>query len=1030
MAYLFLALIFTSSAFAVGASCLVGMIDLPSHLKGVTDATMTCFDISNGGASDYYHLDSVTAKGEATLCSCLEKSKFNEIQVSDIQKKDFETVGIDPAIEGRFSDALTALVANSTKFESMLSTKDHVGNLISSSDIKRNAICNLKTMHEQVDAQRLLAGTPGCKTSKELFNSRVKGVFGSENVTKALKAIKKVAHTAGIATDKSCVSVEKFIGLRSSPGAQAKGFELLESSRSFPIHHYRRKLSAPLDENHDAYRDLLTYDIIFNLSAQDDDYRQQLLGVMEKYKAEKRPNSDMYNDPEVRGMTFKALNKSCMDFSKNLLTYLCSGPAPRLHATTVNVTMDEQVKRNEALLQEERGPLRDWTTFKYSCESMPHPDGVYTPLPHTEQEAELNNFLGKSVIAKKMTKFIGRDPENSDHARFNKAFCNGRKTAKLPGELSKMTKDYIANLKAKGIDVTELLRDPKLSAALGLKIDVTKSPVSFALTDKKEIAAGLLPRISEEKWRLHMLPALLKKGLNKEQAYQLYTIIEMQTNRQAQIMEDLKFKMAKEDPSYAKMPPAEFSSMAKSPTAKLGAALDSQTVDVFMRYQQMLEDTNMSTDNVEGLFFGEKSPQDIKLEAAVYNKNSGSYQPDPSPGAAGMSVSNAILAKMAEQVEQKQGLVAIEKLPEKDTSGSTSTGTALVSAPTTVAAGVPFVPSGGPINPASKATPATASTDSGAMAATTSVAAASTPVMGPPASESSDVDTNDAYMKQLQDRIDALSSRSESLKRDTGSVSRKGKSTSDGNGNTVSAYTPKEGYNYPENIPVSDGKGNYVYPKEQSGELSSASQGQVEGKGSSVGGGGVGGGGGGRAPASVDGGGGAGGKGSSRAAASVAAMNARAKTLQKEQGLRAFMYPRYVPYALIDMLGSVDQLVMLLSLQGQRFHTIEAKEDFHPNTSEKRIRYVMRTFDFIPDAEFPHLAKAAISDEDREEAFQKHFTAPWTLETLPLAKKYAHKTKEIEKKEVTHTFVRKIDKDIISQAEMKDLLQTAMDKLK
>jgi len=127
-------------------------------------------------------------------------------------------------------------------------------------------------------------------------------------------------------------------------------------------------------------------------------------------------------------------------------------------------------------------------------------------------------------------------------------------------------------------------------------------------------------------------------------------------------------------------------------------------------------------------------------------------------------------------------------------------------------------------------------------------------------------------------------------------------------------------------------------------------------------------------------------------------------------------------------LGGVDKVVILLSLEGLRFKTIEAVE-IETSEDEKKVRYQMRIYDFIPEGEFDDLKEEFSSKEARSEAFNRYFRFERTKDNLIISKKYAQATKEVEKKELDHNAVLKIQNDIMSDIEIKKIVDKMMDRI-
>ncbi|MCM2351228.1 MAG: hypothetical protein NDI69_14500 [Bacteriovoracaceae bacterium] len=92
------------------------------------------------------------------LCTCLSKAKFNEARVPWGRKKKFIRYEYDKAIREKLNHSLNDLVGNFTKFDNLLLTKTHLGNIVDESQ----PLCNIKTLARDVAELQKKEGTPDC----------------------------------------------------------------------------------------------------------------------------------------------------------------------------------------------------------------------------------------------------------------------------------------------------------------------------------------------------------------------------------------------------------------------------------------------------------------------------------------------------------------------------------------------------------------------------------------------------------------------------------------------------------------------------------------------------------------------------------------------------------------------------------------------------------------------------------------------------------------------------------------------------
>lgn len=1035
------------------------------------DADPTFSDVADTAEAITKDCSDKTLEHKA-MCQCLADAKFNEIKVGWKTKKDFHQWEFDKSLREKLNHAVHDQISNFTKFSNLLKTKQHIGNLIDDSE----PLCNIETIAKDIEAVQKISGSAECPTPKGFLPNRLKEIFGTTNPKEISEKLK--FETTKV-DENACISTQLYLDLRSNSGAAANGFKTFIGEGGRDI---KSLVQIASPDEKEAYRDLLSYDVFFNLSYRDPDFHRTLSENMARIKKNGGRTFDIYNDQETLKDALKSLNRSCNQLMKNVKGFLCANDHPKFDAPIMRSHLDDYLNGKKGIDADEKTAIRDYLTDRYSCQERTAT--VYrrtvsqvirgedkVQINQSLEEKEFEDYIGNVVLLKTTTESFKKDDPKSDINTFNSMFCKGFEGKEIsPDNLPVLMSNYLQSLKDQGKDITKILEDENLQKKLGLKIKT--NPISFSLLDEDDIKAGKLPKINQFKWLETMAPELEKMGMSKEEVGQLYAIIEMQTNKQFSRMEELQNTLIATNPVYKTIPIKDIHSVAvnKDPeaarrineiTSKFQGPLptapnaltgyDAETL-ISARYEALQSDSTRNNDVTQSLFRGEVTVNQLKEDAQVYNQNLGTY-------------SNRLVA------------------PQKDLSQSGFVSGGAVTAP---AQSPPTTPITEPVTSPRSEAPSTASVNSGggnASALASPMSAGVTPSSYTASNSSSDNYSSsssssngweskkdsgykpeeDSYLKDIQRRIDETTARlagmdkeEELYKKEISRLeknnSRASRSPASESMNSTAFNNSRNidpSYEYPKNIPFSDGKGNFFYPPERSGELSSnefhtpkeaelSSDAKENSKG-----------------ASGSSGGGSGGSGASGASPSGSSGGSGAVSLpsvgsldgigsdipsgnskeseeeaRKRLALATYEFPKYVPHALVEMVGSIDGVVLILGLEGKKFKTIQAAEKFEKGSAKADYIYNVRTYDFVPEGEFEDMKEDFINKESRENTFNKYFGFPRTKENMVVSKKYAMGTKEVLKEEYTHTQVLKIQNEIMGETELKQVILSVSEKLK
>lgn len=1057
-------------------------------------ATKKCspVDLKEERKKDGFNLSSYYGHDQEKLCTCLKDAKFNEARVPFGRKKKFVQYEYDKAIREKLGHSLRDLVGNFTKFNNMILTKDHLGNIS-----KGNApLCNLKTLAADIEALQKLEGTPACPSPKGFMKNRLTTIFGTDNMKELPN---KLAKQATDIAPGSCMSNQMYLNLRSSSGASSKGFSYLtdiKSGKDFKSYFHNPEepgFSGPL-------KDLLSYDVVFNLAYRDENFRKSLQQRIDVFtNTDKKRLYDIYNDKETLALVYNSLNSSCTQLTQNLKGFLCANEYPKMNPATLNLHLDDYFK-NEKENPITKGSMRDFFTWDFACNEdrranthMRTVAGVLSgakkqAVKLSPEEEAFDQYIENTILVKNATKDVFSTDKKSDYSKFNEMFCKGREgKAVTKNELPEMFKTYLQELKQKGIDINSMLAPgTELSKELGLAIDTTKDPM-FILTKDKDIDAGKLPKINQFKWEKTIALELEKKGLKPEEISQLYAIIEMQTNRRFTEMEDLKKKLMADNQGFQEISVREIEAVVrKDPEAvarvqerilSVGPTANPvmyQDFGAWMteRHTALNADLSTQNNNAQDVLLNSDNMARVRAEAEVYNANGGTFDSEYRERTAQFSPDQYGKLKLPDQPSDPTPPSVTTNNPPSNTTPPTATsGSAQDDGPiqsqddvsdSSDVAGTPVIANNQPL----PSTPSIGNGGSGSGGSSSNYSEPETDLSEgsgrkprTPASvdDSYSADT-DPDVKALRDKISRIKDQikdsqsdydraKRELENSSKQAARSAHSRIGGNNfQSTSSYNPE--YNYPKNVPFKSQDGSYSYPKNKTSELSSSKDGTPFSKGGDHSSGGSVGGGGGSSGAgggSSVGGGEAvsnGGLGpiDSAALASVGqnlpgggkspSSAEKEADARKRLKLSVYEHHKIIPHAIVDVVGSIDKAVILLGLEGKRFKTIEVVEYAEKDSVEQSFKYYIRTYDFVPEGDFEDYKEDFISKEAREKAHVMYFSYPRTKENLKVSKKYAAATREVEKEEVNHNLVLQMQNDIMNEKELRDTLTNVSEKLK
>ncbi len=1008
------------------------------------------------------------------MCTCLEGAKFNEIRVPKHRVKSFKQWEYDQALREKLKASFNDMVANFSKFNTLILTKDHLGNLIDEKEINGAAggFCNIETIVSRIEELQKKEGTDECPSPKGFMHHRLNEIFGTTNMKDLPQKLKQ---NLAEVDKNSCVPQSLFLNLRSSNGASARGFEFL--TKGIPDHRqFQAHFNNPDLKDKGPFKDLLSYDVLFNLAYRDETFYEEYKNRLNEHEAKGGRRYDIYNDGKTLSKAYTSLNKSCNDLSKSINKFLCANEYPKMKPATLNMHLDDYFKDDKSEDDITKRSMRDFFTWDYSCNDQRNANtykrSVVGVLKGAEKERvelskdeeEFNDFIEKSVLVKKTTKDTLNTNAESDYATFNELFCGDRKGKPIKvDDLPAMTKEYLAKLAKNGKDINSILSDPELSKKLGLKIDASKDPIEFSLTNEESIKKGKLPYISQSKWDEVMAPALKAKGMSDDEIYQLYSIVEMQTNRKYTEMEDLKYKLAKENPDYQNLTLSEIDKIVRLKDPKINEEIRNRLIStgkidpnstflqtdfvsgVQNRHEAQKNDQTMDLNYSQDVFFGDRKIEDIKNEAVAYNSNSSTYDNNYSPNG---SRSKDTGTQWGTSNSKASGTFNDSKSIASNNSNLNDS-----DIPNSNNSSGPGTSSGSQGNSTSTSPKFEANKDFNSNFSNTGMSSTEGDNPRPYQKRSGNSDSpksdDDSSGASIADKE---TFRPVSIKDEIAKINEKAKQGRGFNPSSSSNKNPDSGgtSDY-ETSSSSNGSGpfspgsnsgsNAAYSPKAAGVNETSSNPKDPTSTNSKGQTSVSGDGGGRTPASADGGnapaGSFGGTDLAKVAKALEGINPNIagdvdpedenltpEQYRKKYGIPIYEFHKIIPGAILEVTGSVENLVVILGLEGQSWKLLEYEE------KGGETKYYLTDYDFVPEGEFESDKEKFKTKEGREDFYNSYFTYPKNKDNLNVSKRLAKFTKKQKKYEVTSTFIKKNQSKIMNDEELKNIVYKLAEKLK
>lgn len=939
------------------------------------------------------------------LCKCIIRNKaVNDERVPENKRDAFNNQQLNASIGKTLNLAMADLYGNITKFKNLNLPKS---NPPEPSDLHSQSmsLCSPDVLKSEIESLQ-----DACPNAKSSFPAKLKEIFGTEVIAELPGKIRE----ASVAADKNgCLPKHQYMHLKSSNTSARSALEIFNIDAPFKQFFMNTSELATQDK----LNDLLSYDILFNLGYQDEDFRkavQQRINSLGKATATE-VFDDIYNDKKILEQAVGSLDGKCREFKANIKTFLCADGTPKLSSLPLSLLVNDAVDGHNDVNPIIKQSMRDHFIGKLSCD----PEPVLSP-----DEKKLNDYVQSTKLFRATTENPVSDASTSDYARFNDTFCGDRKTV-LSGELPAMMKEFFDKKKLSNINLDTFFAKPDIYNVLGIRINsnanpaITKDPLFQPLDG--------LPEISSEAWA-QIRPKLKDTGLSDIEIDSLYSIIEMQTNIRSRAVNELREEIAKKYPNVPSLSPADLDGLLR----------DTSEVDYKLRFMnpQAVELRN----EISNLYAAQQTARLERFDSVQNPVNNVVETPVQVP---------VVPVTGDENVKQP---VAAVTTPDNST---TPTGNPAKTSGLTISStsgrsisGSGTSLSGSSLNSSSSSSASSSPrlsgrSGGGASDQSDSSISGSTSSSSRVSSSGDDLTSKRLMedIKRVEDEIarnrakfNNVSNAFRNAQNSTSNTSRTNNRARTGNGSQ---------YNYPRNVPFRTPDGDYYTPNAEGDELSSASNDPAKApessnrsSGRSGSNGGVGGS---AAPGttatigSVN----FGSASSGAAGNSVDSGNGRRPAnagaeadIRKQLNLAPFEYHRYIPHSIFDVVGSVDKVVLLLGLEGKSFKTIEAIEEIDPKTEKINIRYIERTFDFVPAGNFTSFKEAFSSKEGRIKAFQTYFSFERTKENLKLSKKYSLATREVSKEEVPHSHVLKIQDYVLSDAEIRDTMNEVMELLK
>lgn len=999
------------------------------------------------------------------LCRCLDGSKFMVAKVDNKRKKSFERGELDKTIADKMKEDFNNLASQFIMFENFSQTKTHLGNILDESEIKKaGGVCNIQTLEDDIVK---LEKDKNCKAPKGFFRDRLKTVFGNSSPDNIWDVTKDKLSESN---KNSCISKARYLDMRSSAGASDVGFNLLENHAS--IKDFRAEIDSMKPSKKNQVKDLLSYNVVFNMAYRDSTFFHEVKGRLAEIQKSGKRKYDLFQDPVLLQKAYTSMNRSCNLFSRAVKHYLCTDKNPTLHPSIMSAHLEDYFSK-EKVSDAEKKANTDYFTWQYSCNPLAAKKiyrngwdkikGIFTEsIPKdkkTPNEEAFERYVERSVMIKNVTKpTIDEKNSESDYAKFNKYFCN-KDSLKINDSyaVSQRMSEYLKNLQSKGIDVSSVLSNKNLQNKLGLGIELEYSSVKFSVNDPEDIKNDKLPHVSPEKWEKVMAPELKKKGLSEDEIYQLYTLVEMQTNRTYSEVEDLKAKLVESDPKFEKY---SLSQIKKHSEGFYGELTPEEKKDAEIIQNRVIAqkyDARMEVNYTKGLLLGDKTVQQVKNEAIAYNNNLGTFD-------------NRYVTQNNEKTPD-QNLIASTNSPKQNDykfgSGEVPKGSEPVNSSlknnqspnNTISQ--PAIASNSASTNIKENNKSESLTNEPSQAQSQQIPQNSYPIASsfinsPPTNSFQDQAQINKPIERVTNRVDRsiasirddgnetdnfnpeLDELKKSIEEEKRKIAEMRSNLNNPKTSTVPQNIPNQDQYFERPAQINDSAQNQLAQNNRSpiqnksfsedGEIESLSdetekQDSKDSKGKTS-----------KAVAGKASGSQAEDQGILGLEAGVGNGNFSPKTLgnlsssmpdgfltgdgtnesdeeiRKRLGLEDFQYPRYIPHKLLeaDEIKTPEKLVMLMSLYGKQFKTIEVTNSSNdPNSALKEKKYYLRTFDFIADGNLEEYKNELETNASRN-ALVKRLEALNNPMSGHHAVEVARGTKEIKKEEITKTQADKL----------------------
>lgn len=928
------------------------------------------------------------------LCSCLQENKrFNEIRVPENKKELFSKQQLDNSVSNTLKIAMNDLYSNITKFKNLNLPKSDSNSL----HYKSMSLCS-----PEVLAQEIASLKDSCPGGRSSFDTKVKEIFGADAPSDIPLKIIKSAITFD---SNSCLSKHQYLHLRSSNlhAEIALGF--------FQNQKYKHLVTNGHDQT--KIKDLVSYDLFFNLGYRDEKFRKDFGSMMDTLGTDNTAEiyDDIYNEPKALQLAMTSLEEGCREFKANVTTFLCMEDAPKMNSLPLSLLVNDFVN-GEQTDPVTAQSMRDHYVNKLSCGK-----GARKLNP---DEQKLNDYIQSTKLTQLNT-FNPVGEGKTEYKDFNDTFC-GNRTLAAAQDLPAMMKDFFDSKKAAGIDLNAFFTNTENMNQIGLKINTNENP---PISIGPNVPVDRVPEISPYGWK-ELNARLLATGLSQNEINQLYSIIEMQTNSRARAVIELREEFTKKYPDVPQMSPADLDGLLRG------------SPEVVSKLSMTNPQAMYAKDDIDRLFEAQKSARQDRIDGVSNSAPSTNVSPTvatstDTPAETPTPVTTPT-AQAGSTESEAENVTTWKKTP----SGLTVTSTTQDSRGTRGSTNGSQSSSGSISNSGSSAFNGSRSIASSGSNSATDDSSSSNTTRTSQTGRNSRNSEMDSEIKRIEDEIRRSRERFNRTSKTINDLnSTVNSNATSGTRRNRAATSFNNGYNYPKNVPFKSKDGDYYYPETQGSELSSAADtvnGKKSDKSSRLGGGGAGssaapGASTGISSLSMGGGGALSGGGRSGPNRDPASVISEAQA-REDLKLAPYEHYKYIPHSIFDIVGSIDKVVLLLGLEGKSFKTIEAIEEYDESTEKVTVKYIERTFDFLPEGKFEEFRTRFATKKARIETFENFFTYPRNKENLKISKNYSLATKEISKKEVPHSFVMKIENYILSDAEIRATMKVAMENLK